>query len=56
MRDPNDFLSRLVTMEEKWLYNYDTETKQQLIVWRHSGSPGLAQKIPNAKIRWNCLE
>ena len=29
MRDPNDFLSRLVTMDEIWLYHYDSETKQQ---------------------------
>ena len=28
-RDPNDFLSRLVTMNETRLYNYDPETKQQ---------------------------
>ena len=28
-RDPNDFLSRLVTMDETWLYSYDPETKQQ---------------------------
>ena len=27
--DPNDFLSRLVTMDETWLYRYDLETKQQ---------------------------
>ena len=38
-RDPNDFLSRLVTMDETWLYQYDTETKQQSMEWRHSGSP-----------------
>jgi len=38
-RDPNDFLSRLVTMDETWLYHYDPETKQQEIDWRHSGSP-----------------
>jgi len=25
--DPNDFLSRLVTMDETWLYHYDPETK-----------------------------
>jgi len=24
---PNDFLSRLVTMDETWLYHYDPETK-----------------------------
>jgi len=27
-RDPNDFLSRLVTMDESWQYHYDPETKQ----------------------------
>ena len=37
--DPNDILSRLVTMDETWLlYHYDTETKQQSMEWRHSGS------------------
>ena len=38
-RDPNDFLSRLVTMDETWLYHYDQETKQQSMGWGHSGSP-----------------
>jgi len=38
-RDPNDFRSRLVTMDETWLYHYDPETKQQSVEWRHSGSP-----------------
>jgi len=28
-RDPYDFLLRLVTMDETWLYHYDPETKQQ---------------------------
>ena len=37
-RDPNCFLSRLVTMDETWLYQYDPETKQQSVEWRHSGS------------------
>jgi len=39
-REPNDFLSRLVTMNETWFYHYDPETKQQSLEWRHSGSPG----------------
>jgi len=39
-RDPNDFLSRLVTTDEIWLYHYDPEIKQQSMEWRHSGSPG----------------
>jgi len=38
-RDPNDFLSRLVTMDETWLYHYDPETKQQSVELRHSDSP-----------------
>jgi len=38
-RDPHDFLSRLVTMDETWLYHYGPETKQQSMERRHSGSP-----------------
>jgi len=49
-RDPNDFLSRLVTMDETWLYHYDPQTNQQSIEWRHSGSPR-PKKFPSAKIR-----
>jgi len=30
-RDPNDFLSRLVTMDETCLYHYDPERKQQIM-------------------------
>ena len=37
--DPNDFLSRLLTMNETWLYLHDPETKQQSMEWRHSCSP-----------------
>jgi len=36
--DPNDFLSRLVTMDETWSYQYDPETKQQSMEWGHSGT------------------
>ena len=39
LRDPNDVLSRLVTMDETWLYHYEPETKQQPMEWRRSGSP-----------------
>jgi len=38
-RDPNEILSRLVTLDETWLYHYDPETKQQSMEWHHSGSP-----------------
>ena len=36
--DP-DFLNRVITMDETWLYFDDPETKQQSMEWRHSGSP-----------------
>jgi len=49
--DPNALLSRLVTTGETWLYDYDSETKQQLMEWQHIGSPR-PQKFPSAKIRW----
>jgi len=45
--DPNDFLSRLVTTDETWLYHYDSVTKQQSMEWRHSGS--LRPKISECK-------
>jgi len=35
-RYPNDFLPRLLIMDETWLYHYDSETKQQTMKWRHS--------------------
>ena len=43
LRDLKDFLLRLVTMDETWLYHYDPETKQQPMEWWHSGSPCLKQ-------------
>jgi len=49
-RDPNDFLSRLVTMDETWLYHYDPETKQQSMSGGIVAHP--APKIPSAKIHW----
>ena len=39
LRDPNDFLLRLVTMEGTWLYRYDAETKEQPMGLLHSGLP-----------------
>jgi hypothetical protein len=47
-QDPNDFLSRLVTMDGTWLYTYDPETKQQSMEWLHRGTYS-PQKIPSAK-------
>ena len=39
-----------MTMDEPWLYQYDPETKQQSLEWRHSGSP--RPKTPSAIICW----
>jgi len=36
--DPN-FLSRVITGDESWLYNYDQETKQQSSQWKTPSSP-----------------
>jgi hypothetical protein len=47
-RNPNDFLSRLVTMDKTFLYRYVPKTKQLSMVWQHSGLPN--PKIPSAKI------
>ena len=41
--------SRLVTMDETWLYHYDPEKEQQWMEQRHSGLPR-HQKIPRAKV------
>jgi len=35
----NDFLLRLVTINETWLYHNDPETMQRSVEWRHSDSP-----------------
>jgi len=47
-RDPNDFLSRLVTMDETWLYRYDPKTKQQSLdcgIAAHTAPKNLSVKI-----------
>jgi len=36
--DPN-FLSRVITGDETWLYDYDLETKQQPLQWKTPSSP-----------------
>ena len=49
-RDPNDFLSRLVTMDETWLYHYDPETSNNQ--WNGGIGAHPASKISERKIRW----
>jgi len=45
-RDSIDLLSRLVTMDDNWLYHHDPETKQQSMEFRHSGSPLPPRPVP----------
>ena len=54
IRDPNDFLSRLVTMDETWLYHYDPETRQSNNQWSDgiAAHPAPSQKNSECKIRW----
>ena len=47
--DPNDFLLRLVTIDETRLYHYDPETKQQSMEWWHSSSPRPTPKNSECK-------
>ena len=49
-RDPNDFLSQLVTINETWLYHYDW--RQSNSQWRGGRAAHPAPKIPSAKILW----
>jgi len=35
----NFFIRRIVTDDETWLHDYDPETKQQSMQWKHVSSP-----------------
>ena len=37
--NPDDYFSRLITMDECWVYHYDPETKEQSRQWKHVDSP-----------------
>ena len=55
MRGPNDFLPRLVTMEETWLYHYDQEGRQNAMeggMVRHLSPP---QITLSEIIRWKSI-
>jgi len=39
VRHDRNFLSRVITGDESWLYNYGTETKQQSSEWKMPSSP-----------------
>ena len=37
----SDFLKKVITGDESWVYSYDLETKAQSSQWKSSGSPCL---------------
>jgi histone-lysine N-methyltransferase SETMAR len=37
--DRNNFISRIVTVDETWIHHYDPETKRQSMQWKHVNSP-----------------
>lgn len=38
-KDGDDFLNRIITTDETWLWFFDPETKSQSAVWKRSSSP-----------------
>ena len=38
-REGDEFMSRIITTDETWLWFYDPETKCQSAVWKTSGTP-----------------
>jgi hypothetical protein len=49
VRNDPDFLSKVVTGDESWIYGYDPETKQQSSQWKCPSSPrpNKAQQVKN---------
>ena len=48
--DPDDFVDRLVTVDEAWVHHYTPKTKEQSKQWMHHGSPPpkKAKSVPSA--------
>lgn len=38
-REGNDFLHRIVTGDESWVFHFTPESKQQSMIWKHPDSP-----------------
>jgi histone-lysine N-methyltransferase SETMAR len=59
--DPNNFVSRVVTGDETWVYYYDPETKQQSMQWIKKGSrPPVKARVSKSvgkvmlSLFWDC--
>jgi len=38
-KNPNNFISRFVTVYETWLHHFDPKSKAQSMAWKHITSP-----------------
>ncbi|UYV84322.1 hypothetical protein LAZ67_X001844 [Cordylochernes scorpioides] len=50
-RDPTDFVSRFVTMDEAWVHHYTPETKNQLKQWVEAGDSSPKKVWPFLKLQ-----
>jgi len=41
------FIRHIVTGDETWLHDYDPETKQQTMQWKHASSPMAMNMLKN---------
>ncbi|WAR05641.1 MOS1T-like protein [Mya arenaria] len=48
-----NFINRIVTTDETWLYHFDPETKQQSSDWRRKSSPPLLKAVVRNAFRKN---
>jgi hypothetical protein len=50
--DDATFLSRVITVDESWIYGYDPETKQQASQWKSPNSPRQKkERQPKSKLK-----
>ena len=49
VRHDSNFLSRVIFVDESWLYDYDPEKKQQSSQWKTPSSPRLKKSAPSSQ-------
>jgi len=53
-RDDPNFSSSIITVDEKWVYRYDPETKQQSSRWKSPNSPRTKKHVKFAAMSSQC--
>jgi histone-lysine N-methyltransferase SETMAR len=48
-RDDLNFISKVITGDESWVYGYDPETKQQSSLWKSPNSPRLKKSASSSQ-------